>query len=211
MEHFTDLTLTRVAIQKQLSQFTIRPVMELTDVYDSERHLTGKRVPRGAWGSGEYRLIAHVCVFDGDRMLVQRRSMSKSSLPGYWDMSAGGQVDAGESSAEGASREMLEEIGLHHIFDDDDRRITIRFDFGFDDYYTAEYDGSPIVMQESEVSETRWCTCEEICGMISDRTFIQYRESFIRRLFELRHGGRDPDLQNDDAFYSFDRYTEPRT
>ena len=183
--------------------------MELTDVYDSERHLTGKRVPRGAWGPGEYRLIAHVCVFDGDRMLVQRRSAQKASLPGYWDVSAGGQVDAGEASHEGASRELFEETGIPHAFREEDIRITVSFDYGFDDYYCCEYSGETLALQESEVSEVRWCTFEEICGMIGDRSFIQYRESFIEALFSLRNGGSGGTVANDDAFYSFDRYTEP--
>lgn len=183
--------------------------VELTDVYDSERRLTGRRVPRGGWGPGEYRLIAHACVFDGDRMLIQRRSAQKASLPGYWDVSAGGQVDAGESSHEGASRELFEETGISHAFSERDVRITVSFDYGFDDYYCCEYGGEPLALQESEVSEVRWCTFGEICGMIDDRSFIQYRESFIEALFSLRNGGNGGTVGNDDAFYSFDRYTEP--
>lgn len=185
--------------------------MELVDVYDSQRRLTGKVVQRGSTGKDEYRLVVHICVFDSTgRMLIQKRSMNKSSLPGYWDISAGGQVDAGEDSPQGASRELGEELGIIRRFADDDRVCTVTFRYGFDDYYITGFTSSDsITLQESEVSEAGWATFEEIAAMIEDRSFIQYRPSFIRKLFDCYYRFVPVgDTDNDTAFDSFDRYIE---
>ena len=180
---------------------------EMTDVYDANRRLTGKTVPRGQNGPGEYRLIVHTCVFSCDRMLIQLRSPKKKSLGGYWDVSAGGQVDAGERSEQGAARELREELGMDRVILPGNRVATIRFDYGFDDFYCLEYDDEEITLQESEVSDWRWASLEEIIAMIEDRTFIQYTESFIRRLFALHVSGGFWSTDNDTAFQSMDRYT----
>ena len=180
---------------------------EMTDVYDANRKLTGRTVPRGQNGPGEYRLITHVCVFSCDRMLIQLRSPEKKSLGGYWDVSAGGQVDAGERSEEGAARELREELGIDRTIRPFDLAATIRFDRGFDDFYCIDYNEEEVVLQESEVSDWRWASLEEILAMIEARFFIQYREGFIRELFRLHAEGGRIETDNDTAFHSMNRYT----
>lgn len=54
-----------------------------------------------------------IVVLDGEgRVWLQQRSRHKDSYPGYWDLSATGHVDPGESYAEAARRELREELGL---------------------------------------------------------------------------------------------------
>lgn len=45
-------------------------------------------------------------------ILLQQRSLSKSSKPGWFHISAGGHINKGESSLEAAVRETKEEMGL---------------------------------------------------------------------------------------------------
>lgn len=45
-------------------------------------------------------------------ILLQQRSFSKSTMPGAWDTSSSGHIDAHESAQDGAVRELKEEIGL---------------------------------------------------------------------------------------------------
>lgn len=187
--------------------------MEPIDVYDSERRPVGRTVDRYSVGPGEYRLVAHICVFDDDwRMLIQKRSRSKRILPGYWDISAGGQVDAGEDTPTAASRELSEELGIKRRFSSEDRVCTVRFDYGFDDYFiTGSVPRDSLVLQDSEVSEAMWATYDEIVELIEDRTFIQYRPSFIKALFECHYRFVPMrDMENDEAFDSFDRYKETK-
>ena len=181
---------------------------ELIDVYDRNRNRTGKTVFRGENGPGEYRLVTHICVFNCDRMLIQLRSPKKKSLGGYWDVSAGGQVDAGERSEQGAARELCEELGMKRVILPGRRIATVTFDYGFDDFYCLEYNEENIVLQESEVSDWRWASLEEILAMIEARSFIQYSEFFIRKLFELHYTGGFISVDNDTAFQSMNRYTK---
>jgi isopentenyldiphosphate isomerase len=60
--------------------------------------------------------VAHVLVFDrSDRLLLQKRSMTKDIQPGRWDTSVGGHLDPGESYLEAACREMREELGVEGV------------------------------------------------------------------------------------------------
>jgi isopentenyldiphosphate isomerase len=55
----------------------------------------------------------HVCVFDPlGRLWLQLRSRAKDSWGGYWDLSATGHVDPGESYEVAARRELREELGI---------------------------------------------------------------------------------------------------
>ena len=51
---------------------------------------------------------------DKVEVLLQQRSISKSSKPGWLHISAGGHIDKGETALEAAVREAKEEMGLGH-------------------------------------------------------------------------------------------------
>lgn len=53
----------------------------------------------------------HIVTRDG-RLLLQKRSMSKDLLPGYWDTAVGGHIGYGEYIREALYRESSEELGL---------------------------------------------------------------------------------------------------
>jgi len=55
----------------------------------------------------------HILIFNSRRQLfLQQRSLNKDVNPGLWDSSAAGHVDAGESYAICADREIQEELGV---------------------------------------------------------------------------------------------------
>ena len=81
---------------------------EIWDVYDEEGKKTGKTMSRGVPTHGEYMLCVHVYLHTPNgKFLVQKRSKSKESHPGVWDVT-GGAVLCGEESFDGAKRETLE-------------------------------------------------------------------------------------------------------
>ena len=163
--------------------------VELTDVYDSNKKRTGVIIPRSEWKNEGFRLVVQMCIFSKDRLLIQKRCMSKKSFPGAWDISAAGQVDAGEESHEGASREVCEELGLEYILTEKDLFVTLRLPHVFNDIYIIEYDGSEITIQESEVDDFGWVTEEEVLNMIDDGRFIPYKPELIRSIFEAHKKG----------------------
>jgi mutator protein MutT len=61
----------------------------------------------------EYKQCAVVMVFnDSDQLVLQLRSATDGSFPGYWDFSAGGGIDTGEEPQQSAKRELAEELGI---------------------------------------------------------------------------------------------------
>ncbi|MFH1506166.1 MAG: NUDIX domain-containing protein [archaeon] len=47
-----------------------------------------------------------------DQLLVEKRATHRAYFPGYYDVSVGGQVEAGESYEAAAQRELKEEVGI---------------------------------------------------------------------------------------------------
>jgi len=61
----------------------------------------------------EKGLIVHALIFNKDNeLLLIRRSLNETVLPGAWDI-PGGTLEDGEDPREGVSREIHEETGLH--------------------------------------------------------------------------------------------------
>lgn len=171
--------------------------MEMADVYDENRQRTGRQMERhGPRCPGDYRTVVHLCLFDGaGRMLIQQRTESKRIWPGFWDVTVGGGVDAGETSAQALCREVWEELGLQ--LDPEGLRpvLTMNFDAGFDDFYllVQSVELSALSLQAEEVQQVRWASLSEIAAMIESGSFIPYPPQFLPMLWELtRRGGCFP-------------------
>ncbi|MGH8658725.1 MAG: NUDIX hydrolase [Gammaproteobacteria bacterium] len=88
--------------------------VEYLDVVDAQDHVIQQRPRSDVHRHGLRHRAAHVLVFDAaGRLLLQKRSATKDWDPGLWDSSASGHVNAGESYARCAVRELEEEIGLY--------------------------------------------------------------------------------------------------
>lgn len=108
---------------------------------------------RGLIGRGTFILL-----FNGaGQLCVHRRTLSKAIYPGYWDVAAGGMVQAGESYGESAARELAEELGIAGValcehgrffFDQPDNRLWCAL-------FSAISD-APLVLQPEEVLEARF-------------------------------------------------------
>jgi len=164
--------------------------MELVDLYDENRIPLGKTAERYAKKKhGEYRMVVHVCVFDRQgRMLIQQRSKEKGAWGGYWDVTIGGGVDAGETSRQGAEREFLEELGYPLDLTGRRPHLTVNFSGGFDDFYllVRDIDLQELKLQKEEVQQVRWASREEIFELLDADRFIHYPKSFLDYLFDSR-------------------------
>ena len=164
--------------------------MELVDLYDENRVPLGRVAERHAKKApGEYRMVVHVCIFNGlGQMLIQQRSPEKTIWPELGDVSIGGGVDAGETSRQGAVREVGEELGYDLDLIGLRPAVTVNFEGGFDDFFvvTRDLDLGDLRLQKEEVSDVRWATLEETLAMLENGQFIPYPPSFLRFLFEAR-------------------------
>lgn len=139
--------------------------MEWLDVYDANGSPTGRVAERSTFLSkGEYFLCTHVILENTNGLfLIQKRSDTKQTRPGQWDITAGA-VDTGETSLDGALREAKEEVGLtlprdqmQFLFRDHRRSC-------FHDvwYVKMPFSLEDCVMQESEVQDLRLITGVEL-------------------------------------------------
>ena len=164
--------------------------MELWDIYDVNHNPTGRTHERGKpLGEGEYHMTVHIAIFSTDgRLLIQQRTGDRASFGGMWDISCAGSVLAGEDSAMGAHRELIEELGLDRDFSGIRPHMTVNYENGFGNYYllTEDVDISALRLQASEVADAKYASLEEILSLIDKGEFIPYHKSFISFLFDLR-------------------------
>ena len=165
--------------------------MERFDVYDKNRQLMGYTYPRGTkLKDGEHRTVVHICIFNKKgEMLIQQRADCKKLWPNCWDITAGGNVVADETSSESANRELFEELGIEVDFSNIRPHLTINFENGFDDYYFLELDPNldTLTLQEDEVKAIKWASKQDIKELFDDGEFLPYVESFILSLFDLKN------------------------
>lgn len=164
--------------------------MEVWDVYNADRTKTGKTMLRGEpLEPGAYHLVVHACFFNmKGEMLIQQRQDCKLGWPNLWDISVGGSSVSGESSQQAIEREVFEEIGLVHSFQNVRPHMTVNFSRGFDDIYLIErdFDIDRLKLQADEVKMVKWASVDEIFNKIDAGEFIPYFKSQIQLFFDSR-------------------------
>ena len=148
---------------------------EYLDIWNSEGQPTGHTCLKDeAHQNGWFHPTVHLWFYTATpALLLQKRSLTKETFPGFWDVSVAGHVSAGESIIEGALREVEEEIGLNIQEADltllDIRKNTNRFDNGIIDcefqhvfLVKLEVPVSQLRIQESEVDAVRLFSFEEL-------------------------------------------------
>jgi L-amino acid N-acyltransferase YncA/isopentenyldiphosphate isomerase len=159
------------------------------DIYDVNRFPAGRTMLRGTPNRpGDYHIVIHICIFDHDgNMLIQQRAQEKHGWSGKWDFTIGGHVVAGETSRQGAERELREELGITLQLTGAPY-FTINFSDGFDDYYLIEKDIalSGITLQKDEVQNVKYASKEEIKKMIADGTFIDYHDGLVDLVYAMK-------------------------
>lgn len=158
--------------------------MELWDIYDSNKQLTGRTMKRNDWTmqDGDYHLTVLGIVTDPyGHFLITRRKMNKQWAPGTFEVSGGG-VQAGETSEEAVRREVSEETGLNldhaavRLIDTYRSDSPAEHNNYFVDIYHIRVDFTPadVHPQESETEGFRLATLGEITALGLEGQFLHY-------------------------------------
>lgn len=97
-----------------------------------------------------------------------------------------GHMEDGETEIETALREVKEEVGLD-VEIDKKRRYTLNYVIGNEIdkttvLYIAKAKKEKIIMQESEIENTKWCSFEEALNML---TFDDWKEMFKKVIDDI--------------------------
>ena len=142
--------------------------VELNDIYDENRNLTGRVHRRGThWSEGEYGLVVCVWVYDGKgHVLLTRRAKGKS-FSGTWENS-GGAVQAGETSRIAVARELFEETGIRAEPEEFELLASDRERNMFYDHYCLKrrIRLKDIVLLPGETDDVMWTSFGKVHWMI---------------------------------------------
>lgn len=133
---------------------------EIWDVYDIHKNKKNKLHKRGLpLDKNDYHIVIHAWVVNSnDEVILTKRHSSKKICPNMWECTEGSIV-AGESSVDGAIRELKEEIGLNFKIADAKFFASFVLDFSntiIDSYvFKRDVNINDLVLQENEVSEAK--------------------------------------------------------
>jgi isopentenyl-diphosphate Delta-isomerase len=87
---------------------------EFIDILTPDGKPTGKIALKSeAHKNGWFHATVHIWLHTiDDKILLQKRAMTKKVFPGLWDISVAGHIAAGECILDAAIREVYEELGL---------------------------------------------------------------------------------------------------
>lgn len=164
--------------------------MELWDLYNEHRQPLGRvhrrqePVPAGA-----YHLVVNIWTVNSkNQVLLTLRAPQKEDNPNLWENTRGSVV-AGESSLEGAVRELAEETGLVVAQGELAFLDSICESCYVIDFYAVRKDAqlADLTMQYGETTDARWVSFEELDKLIADGTVafpVAERLALIRSKLE---------------------------
>ncbi len=168
---------------------------ELVDIVDAEDRVVGQAPRREVRARHLRHRSTYILLFNSQgQLFVHQRTASKDIYPGYYDVTFGGVLAAGEDYDAGARRELAEESGV--------RAAALRrcLTFHFDDadnhvngaVYSATIDG-PLQLQASEVAHGRWLDLDAVIDLTQHEPFCPDGIEALHRYLDLlnqAHQGR---------------------
>ena len=166
--------------------------MELWDLYDENKKITGKTCIRGnPIPDGYYHLVVHVWIKNNKgEYLISQRSETRPVHPLMWEC-VGGSVIKGETSLQGAIRETKEEVGVDLDISKGKLVFTrirkIVNDKNYNDIMDAwlfEYNGDVDLKNATtdEVKDVKWMKKEEIRELHSSGKLVQSLSYFFDKI-----------------------------
>ncbi len=153
---------------------------ELVDILDENgKEVDIIKTKSEAHSQGLWHGAIHIWIYNSKgEILLQKRSMAKSTMPGLWDISVAGHLSAGERPKNAALRELHEELGVRAKPEELKEVASLRVDFSdskqnyhnkeFVHIYLYKLDSLPSKLQEEEVAEVKFVTIDKFEKELAD-------------------------------------------
>lgn len=159
--------------------------MDLQDVYNAQKEMTGISKYRNEFNNNEYSMSTFIWIVNNkDELLIQLRA-STEDKPNTYGIT-GGAVNKGETSLEASIRELKEELGLdvnkeQLIYVASERRKKKFFE-----YYmlNIDIDINNLILQKEEVDKVEWISIEDYEKNISNALNFQLFKNFYFNVYK---------------------------
>jgi len=172
--------------------------MELVDIYNNKHQKLNYTKGRKELVDGEFRLSCFVWIInDNNEILIQQRLSTAKNCPNMWETASGG-ASAGDSSLEGAIRELSEELGLE--VDEKDMRFIGSYarinDFVEVYLLKSNVEINDLKLQEDEVQQAKWVSIDYFEKLVMEdkasgtgfNVFKEYYNNFYNRYVVFENG-----------------------
>lgn len=137
--------------------------MELVDLLNNRKELTGETCERNAVPDGKYRLSIHIWIInDKNEILIQQRSANRKKFPNMWT-NTGGACVAGETSIETVFRELKEELDITPNIDNLELIASYKREKDYVDVWVLRQNVNitDLKFNDNEVQDAKWVTIED--------------------------------------------------
>ena len=163
--------------------------MEIRDLYDENRNLTGETILKGEpIPEGRYIIVVLAFIQNSKgEFLIQKRAPEKNGKYA----STGGHAKTGETSLQAMVTEIKEELGLdvlpselNLVFPGREDKEQVFFDLY---YLKKDFDIKDLTLQKEEVDFVEWLSVSQIEDLIRNNLFFtNHGEEFYRILDILK-------------------------
>lgn len=167
--------------------------MEVWDLYDKKRNITGELCRGEKIPDNYYHLVVHVWIKNSKgQYLISQRSPERKVHPLMWECQ-GGSVLKGETSLQGALREVKEEVGIDLkaengkiVFSRVRNQIEGRKFNDIVDVWLFEYDSEASLQKATtkEVEQIKWLYPDEIKQLYDNHQFVWTLAYFFEKIAE---------------------------
>lgn len=156
--------------------------MEIVDLYNKRKELTGKFCERKNVPENYYRLSIHIWIInDKEEILIQQRSSNRTMFPNMW-ANTGGASLKGETSLETVTRELKEELNVNVNIEN----LTFISSYIRKKDYVDVWLLNQIIelkdlkLQVEEVQDVKWATIDEIEQLINQNKFVKSSWEYLK-------------------------------
>lgn len=162
--------------------------MEIWDLYDENRNIIGEHIRGEQLPDNGYHLVVHAWIKNSkNEFLISKRAANRLTYPLMYEC-VGGSVLKGESSLQGAIREIKEEVGLdieedsgNLIFSEIRKEINGKKFNDILDVWLFNYDGEVNLNDATtdEVESVSWLSLKEIKKLYNENKLVPTLEYIL--------------------------------